>query len=132
MLRDEVGFAEHQEKATSDYKLTLTRNSNNAVLSRATATGNAQFLICVIDWYVPHYRPSVAQQAITCKQFSAKTTTELRYVEKNVFLKDVKTQNLRLTFELGSQKVIIVPNWITVGFQLRNRLESQKRIIDSF
>ena len=39
-LKDVFGFAEHQEKATYGlgYKLTLTRNNDNAVLNKTNAT----------------------------------------------------------------------------------------------
>ena len=44
MLKDIFGFAQHQEKRTYGlgYKLTLTRNSDNAVLNKANATNNAK------------------------------------------------------------------------------------------
>ena len=43
MLKDIFGFAEHQERSTHGlgYKLTITRNSDNAVLNKANATNNA-------------------------------------------------------------------------------------------
>ena len=45
-----------------------------------------------------------------------KKPTELRYVERSVFMKEVSTQAL-WSFEVGSQEVINVPIWIIVGFQ---------------
>ena len=46
-LRDIFGSAEYQELATYGlgYKLTLTRNTNNAVLNKANATNNAKIKI---------------------------------------------------------------------------------------
>ena len=43
MLKDIFSFAEHQEKGTYvlDYILTLTRNSDNAVLNKVNAANNA-------------------------------------------------------------------------------------------
>ena len=40
MLKDVFGFAEHQEKAAygMGYKITITRNVDNSVLSKANAT----------------------------------------------------------------------------------------------
>ena len=59
-LRDIFGFAEHQETATYGlgHKLTLTQNSDNAVLNKANATTNAKIKINSFEWYVPHYTPS--------------------------------------------------------------------------
>ena len=50
------------------------------------------------------------------KQITDKIPTELRYVERSVFMKEVNTQNL-WSFELGTQEVVNVPIWIIVGFQ---------------
>ena len=52
LLRDIFGFAEHQEKGTYGlgYKLTLTRNGDNAVMNEANATNNAKIKIDSIDW----------------------------------------------------------------------------------
>ena len=70
-------FAEHQEKATHElgYKLTLTRNTDNAVLNKDNAISNAKIKITAIDWYVPHCTPSVPKQAILSKQILSKTPT---------------------------------------------------------
>ena len=93
MLKDIFGFAEHQEKGTYGlgYKLTLTRNSDNAVLNKAKATNNAKCKINSIDWYVPHYTPSLAQEKVLMSQIVNKKPTELRYVESSVFMKEVNT-----------------------------------------
>ena len=82
MLKDIFGFAEHQEKGTNavGYKLTLTRNTDNAVLSKGKATNNAKFKINSIDWYIPHYTPSFVQERILKSQIVNKKPTELRYV----------------------------------------------------
>ena len=55
-LKDVFGFAEHQEKAAYGlvYKLTLTRNSDNAVLNKGDATILGKVKINSIEWYVPH------------------------------------------------------------------------------
>ena len=60
-LKDVFGFAEHQEKATYGlgYKLTLTRNNDNAVLNKDNAVNNAKIIIIAIEWYVPHYTASL-------------------------------------------------------------------------
>ena len=44
MLKDIFGFAEHQEKGTFGvgYKLTLTTNTDNAVLNKGGAINNGK------------------------------------------------------------------------------------------
>ena len=95
-LKDVFGFAEHQEKATYGlgYKLTLTRNSDNAVLNEADATVLGKVKIIAIEWYVPHYTTSMSQQAVLSNQIVNKIPTELQYIERSVFMKEVNTQNL--------------------------------------
>ena len=75
-LKDVFGFAEYQEKATYGlgYKLTMTRNSDNAVLNKANATNNSKIKINAIEWYVPHYTPSMQQQSILSKQIKKQNT----------------------------------------------------------
>ena len=60
-LKDVFGFAEYQETGTFglSYRLTLTRNTDNAVLNKNNATNNAKIVINGIEWYVPHYIPSL-------------------------------------------------------------------------
>ena len=50
MLKDIFAFAEHQEKATYGlgYKLTLTRNTDNAVLNKDNAINKAKFKILLL------------------------------------------------------------------------------------
>ena len=83
MLKDIFGFAEHQEKSTYglDYKLSLTRNRDNAVLNKGHAIDNAKVRINSIDWFVPHYTPSVSQQKILMNQIVKKMATELQSIE---------------------------------------------------
>ena len=112
-LNDIFGFAEHQEKATYGfgYKLTLTRSSDNAVLNKTNATAIGKIKINSIEWYVPHYTASLKEQGILMKQIIDKIPTELRYVERSVFMKEMNTENL-WSFELGTQEGISVPIWI--------------------
>ena len=133
MLKDVFGFAEHQEKATYGlgYKLTWTRNKDEAVADEAGATADARNKIDHIHWYVPHYIPSMQQQSIISKQFLNKAPTELRYVERSVFMEEVNNQNL-WNFELGTQESMNVPIWIIIGFQLRDRQDSQNLNNDTF
>ena len=64
MLKDFFGFAQHQKKGTYGlvYKLTLTRNSDCAVLNKGNAISNAKNKINSIDWYILNYTPSLAQE----------------------------------------------------------------------
>ena len=103
MLKDVFGFAEHQEEATYGlgYKLTLTRNKDDAVIDKANAIADARIYIDHIHWFIPHFTPSIQQQSTLSKQILSKITTELRYVERSVFMKEVNNQNL-WNFELGS------------------------------
>ena len=133
MLKDVFGFAEGQEKPTYGlgYKLTLTRNKDEAVIDKVAGIAEARIKIDHIHLYVPHYTPSMSQQAIMSKQILNKTPTELRYVERPVFMKEVINQNL-WNFELGSQENMNVPIWIIIGFQQQDRQDSQNLNNDTF
>ena len=132
-LKDVFGFAEYQEKCTYGvgYKLTLTRNTDNAVLNKANAINLGKVKINAIDWYVPHYTASIQQQAILSKQILNKTPTQINYPERSVFMKEVNTQNF-WTFELGTQEGINIPTWIFVGFQQNDRQHDQNLNNDTF
>ena len=133
MLKNIFGFAEHQEKATYGvgYKLTLTRNKDEDVIDKFAGIADARNKIDHIHWYVPHYIPSISQQAIMSKQILNKTPTELRYVERSVFMKEVNNQNL-WNFDLGSQKNMNLLIWIIIGFQQQDRQDSQDLNNDTF
>ena len=133
MRKDDFGFAEHQEKATYGlgYKLTLKRNKDEAVIDVTGGFADARTKIDHIHWYVPHYTPSIQQQSMIYKQILGQTPTELRYVEWSVFMKEVSNQNLWI-FELGSQENMNVPIWIMIGFQQRDRADSQNFTNDTF
>ena len=132
-LKDVFGFAEYQDKGTYGlgYKLTLTRNTNNAVLNKDNPINIGRNKINAIEWYVPHYTPSMQQQSILSKQIINKTPTEIKYPERSVFMKEVNTQNF-WTFELGTQEGINIPTWIFVGFQQNDRQNDQNLNNDTF
>ena len=132
-LKDVFGFVEYQEKATYGlgYKLTLTRNSDNAVLNKDNAINIGKIKINAIEWYVPHYTPSIQQQSILSKQILNKTPTQIQYPERSVFMKEVITQNF-WTFELGTQQGINMPTWIFIGFQQNERQHDQNLNNDTF
>ena len=133
MLEDVFGSGEHQEKATYvlGYKLTLTRNKDEAVIDKVVGIAEATIKIDHIHWYVPHYTPSMEQQSLLSKQSLSETPTELRYVERSVFMKEENKQNL-WNFELGSHENKNVPIWITIGFQQQDRQNSQNLNLDTF
>ena len=96
MLEDVSDFAKHQEKATYalGYKITLTRNKDDAVIDKAAGIADPRIKIDHIHWYLPHYTNSIEQQSILSNQFLSKTPTKLRYVEPSVSMKEVNNQNL--------------------------------------
>ena len=125
-LKDIFGFDEYQEKATFGlgYKLTLTRNSDNAVLNKGNAIKNGKIKVNAEEWYVPHYTLSMQQQSILSKQILNKTPTEIKYPERSVFMKEVNTQKF-WTFELGIQEGINFPLLININFQQNDRHHDQ-------
>ena len=132
-LKDVFGFAEYQEVGTFglSYRLTLTRNNDNALLNKNDATNNAKIKINGIEWYVPHYIPSIDEYNKLLIQIKDKTPTNLHYPERSVFMKDVNTQNF-WTFELGTQEGVNVPIWVFVAFQQQDRQHDQNLNNDTF
>ena len=125
-LKDVFGFAEYQETGTFGlfYRLTLTRNTVNAVLKKENATNNAKNKINGIEWYDPHYIPCLEEYNKLMNQVSKKTPTNIHYPERFVFMKEVNTQNF-WTFELGTQDGVNVPIWVYVAFQDHDRQHDQ-------
>ena len=89
-LKNVFGFAEDQEKATFGfgYDLTLTRNNDDTALQKAVDIADATIGIDHIHWYIPHCTSSIQQQDLLTKQIFSKTSTEHRYVEGSVFMKE--------------------------------------------
>ena len=46
-----------------------------------------------LDWYVPHYNPSLEEYKKLMNQITKKMPTNIHYPEKSVFMKEVNTQN---------------------------------------
>ena len=115
MLKDVFGPVENQEKATYglDYRLTLSRYKDEAVLDKAVGIGGARIKNDHIHCFVAHYTASIQQQGVLSKQILGRTPSELRSIERFVFMKEVNIQNL-WNFELGSQENMIVPIWIII------------------
>ena len=100
-------------------------------MNKGNAVNNVKIKINSIDWYIPHYIPSPTQEKILLSQIENKKPTELTYVERSVFMKEVNTQNL-WTFESGTQEGRNVPIWIIVGFRQSDRQHDQNIINDTF
>ena len=132
-LKHIFGFAEDQEKGTYGlgYKLSLTRNTDNAVLNKDNAVANGRVKIYSLDWYVPHYSPNLEENTKLMTQIKKITPTLLHYPERSVFMKEANTQNL-WTFELGTQEGINVPIWIFIAFQQNDRQNNQNLNNDTF
>ena len=132
-LKDVFGFAEYQEKGTYGlgYKLTLTRNTDNAVLNKGNAINLGKVKINALEWYVPHYTPSMQKQSILSDQILNKTPTQIQYPERSVFMKEVNTQNV-WSFELGTQEGVSIPTWIFIAFQQNDRQHDQNLNNDTF
>ena len=124
-LKDLFGFAD-QEKITYGlgYTLTLKRNTNNDAILRSVGVDAAKVVIKDIGWYIPHYVPSLENQQFVMDQILNKDPTELSYTERNFFRKDVNT-NSNWTFELGNSNNESCPTFVIVGFQARNKIDSQ-------
>ena len=92
-LKDFFGFAEHQENGTYGlgYKLTLTKNTDNAVLNNDNAVANGRVKINSLDWYVPHYSANLEEYNKLMNQIKKNSPTLLHYPEISVFMKEVNT-----------------------------------------
>ena len=133
MLRDVFGSAEYHEKTIYcvGYKVTFTRNKDDAVIDKAAGIADARIEINHIHWQVARYTPSTQQQRVLSNQILNKTPTELRYVERSDFMKQVKNQNI-WNFELGSHENVKVFIWILIDFQQKDRQDSQNLNNDTF
>ena len=122
------GFAD-QEKITYGlgYTLTLKRNTHNDAILRGNAVVAAKVVVKDMGWYIPHYVPNLENQQLVMDQILNKDPTELHYIERVVFRKDVNTNN-NWTFELGNASGSSgdsSPLFVIVGFQARNKIDSQ-------
>ena len=125
MLKDVLSLVKCREKASDGlgYRLTLTRNKDEALINKAGGIADARIKIDHIHWYVPYFTPSIQQQSYLSNKILSKTPTELRYIERSVFMKEVNNQNL-WNSELGSDENMNVPIWINIGFEQRDRQDS--------
>ena len=109
----------------------MTRNTDNAVLNKASSTNNAKVKNNSLDWYVPHYCLNLDDYNKLLHQTKKNTPTLLHYPERSVFMKEVNTQNL-WTFDLCTQEGINVPIWIVVAFQQNDRQNDRDLNNDTF
>ena len=93
-------------------------------MNKGDASNDAKTNINSVDWYVPTYTLGLSQQNILHNQIVKKMATELQYIERSLFMREVNTQNL-WTFELGTHEGINVPIWIFVVFQQSDRQHDQ-------
>ena len=93
-------------------------------MNKANAIKNAKLKSSGIETYVPHYTTSMEQQKIISKKKLSKTPTGLQYVEGSIFMEEVNTL-IFWTFKLWTQPGTNDPIWIVVGFQQRDRQDSQ-------
>ena len=84
-------------------------------MQKAVASAVARIRIDHIHWYVHYCTPSIQQQGITSKQSLSKAPTELRYIERSVFMKEVTNKNL-WSFEMSSEESTNVPNGLLWDF----------------
>ena len=79
MLKAIFVFAELQEKAgyRFGYKTTLPKIKDEVVLDKAPDIADARVNIHHIQWYVPHYTPSISQQGILSQQTVSTTPTKI-------------------------------------------------------
>ena len=99
-------------------------------MSKDNSINKTKTKINAIEGYAPHYTRSISNQAIISNQILSKSPTQLQNGERSVFMKEMNTQNL-WTFELVTPG-INVPIWMIVGFQKRERQDSQNLNKDTF
>ena len=109
----------------------MTKSTDNAVLNKCHTINNGKTKTNAIEWYIPHYIPSIIQQNILLKQIFKKMARELQYPERSVFMKEVNTQKF-WTFELGTQEEINKPVWVFVIFRQSDREHDQNLNNETF
>ena len=139
-LKDISGFAEHQDNCTYGlgYKLMLRRNSDNHVLGHPAQANNAANLGLAgrvnkddLSWYVPHYTPNISNQKLMLGHIASKAATELSYVKRSSYKKDVTSEN-NWTIELGAEDGVDIPIYVIVGFMQRDQFNQQHQNNDTF
>ena len=139
-LKDVFRFAQDQDNCTYGlgYKVTLQRNSDNHVLSHPAQANDAANpalaggrIIDDISLYVPHYTPSISNQKILWEPTTSKAPTELTYIKRSTYMKDVTTEK-NWTFELGVGDGVDIHIYVIVGFVQRDQFNQQYQNNDTF
>ena len=106
------------------YTLTLKRNLNNdPIIRTAGVDAAAKIVITNIGWFIPHFTHSLENQQIMMDPLLNKDPTELYYMKRIVFRKDLNTKN-KWIIDLGNSGES-TPTFVKVGFQDRNKNDSQ-------
>ena len=84
-----------------------------------------------LSWYNPHSTPSLSNQKLTLGLIVSKAPTELSYIKRSTYIKDVTTEKC-WTFELGVGDGIDIPFYGVVGFMQRDELNQQHQNNDTF
>ena len=71
------------------------------------------------------------QQKLRSEQLVSGAATDLTYIKRSFFTRDVTTENICWTFELGVEKGIDVPIYVMVGFMQRRQLDLQTQSNDT-
>ena len=100
-------------------------------MNKGNDINKAKIKIDSIEWYVPPYISSLEQQKTLSNQLANKIPTELQYVRRSPFMKQATTRIFG-TLELGTEEGMDIPIWIIVGFQKRDRQDSQNMNNDMF
>ena len=134
------GVVEHEDSCTYglDYQLTLQRSSDNLVMSLPAQAIHAanlalagRVIIDDISLYIPHYTASISNQKIMLGNIVSKTPTELSYIKRSSYMKDVITENFWI-FELGVADGIDTPIYVIVGFMQKDQFIRQHQYNDTF
>ena len=119
------------------YKLTLQRNSDNYVLSHPDGTDaenlvlSGRVMINDLSWCIPHLTPCISNQNLMLEIIISKSATELSYIKRSSYMKDVTTEN-NWNFELGVGNGVDVTICIIVGFIQRNQFNQLHQNNDTF
>ena len=120
------------------YILTLQGHKDNHVLTHPAKANDAanlalagRVIIDNIILYIPHYTPSISNQKLTLGQIISETPTELSFIKRSFYMKDVTIENI-WTFELGVEGGIDKSIYVRVGFMQRDQFNQQHQNIDTF
>ena len=93
-------------------------------MNKANQSNNAKIKINCIEWYIPPYALGLEQQKILSKQILGKIPMEPQFSERTLLMEELITRTF-WPFELRTQEGIKIPIWTIVGFQQRDRQNSQ-------